>query len=237
MRKICVFVEGQTEQIFVREFLLKWYNYARISIECHQIIGRSSMAAEYDYPNPEAEIHYQIINVGGDSRVLSWLLDRVDGLKNEGYELMVGLRDMYGQYYRKRSTEIDADLNKEIISAAYEVIQDRLKADAALVSFHYAIMEIEAWMLAMYPSLLRKFPNLQESDLRCIYDIDEDVEKTVYHPADTLDAVFRKAGSTYEKHRTDANSILSFMDKTDFEALLNSGKSQTFKSFVEALLG
>ena len=26
-RKLAVFVEGQTELIFVREFLKKWYNY------------------------------------------------------------------------------------------------------------------------------------------------------------------------------------------------------------------
>lgn len=236
MRKICVFVEGQTEQIFVREFLLKWFEYSHLSLECHQIIGSQTITAEYDYINPEADYHYQIVNVGNDNRVLSWLLDRVDGLKREGYELIVGLRDMYGQYYRKKSSVIDLELNKQIISAAYEEIQERLQKNAAMVSFHFAIMEIEAWMLAMYPSLLKKFPAISEDDLNNIYNIEDDVEQTIYHPADTLNKVFNIVGSTYEKHKSDANSIVGFMEKEDFEVLLESGKSQTFKNFVNALV-
>lgn len=236
MRKICVFVEGQTEQIFVREFLLKWFEYAHVSLECHQIIGSQTKGAEYDYSNPDADYHYQIVNVGNDNRVLSWLLDRVEGLKREGFELIVGLRDMYGKYYRKKSSYIDSELNMLIISAAYEEIQERLKGDAAMVSFHFAIMEIEAWMLAMYPSLLKKFPSITEADLKTIYDIDDDVEQTIYHPADTLNKVFNIVGSAYEKHKSDANSIMKYMEKMDFEVLLQSGKSQTFKNFVKALV-
>ena len=211
MRKICVFVEGQTEQIFVREFLLKWFEYSHLSLECHQIIGSQTITAEYDYINPEADYHYQIVNVGNDNRVLSWLLDRVDGLKREGYELIVGLRDMYGQYYRKKSSVIDLDLNKQIISAAYEEIQERLQKNAAMVS-------------------------ISEDDLNNIYNIEDDVEQTIYHPADTLNKVFNIVGSTYEKHKSDANSIVGFMEKEDFEVLLESGKSQTFKNFVNALV-
>lgn len=236
MRKICVFVEGQTEQIFVREFLLKWFEYSHLSMECHQIIGSQTIAAEYDYNNHEADYHYQIVNVGNDNRVLSWLLDRVDGLKREGYELIVGLRDMYSQYYRKKSSVIDLELNKQIISAAYEEIQERLQKNAAMVSFHFAIMEIEAWMLAMYPSLLKKFPAISEDDLKNIYNIEDDVEQTIYHPADTLNKVFNIVGSTYQKHKSDANSIVRFIEKEDFEVLLESGKSQTFKNFVNALV-
>ena len=238
MRKICVFVEGQTEQIFVRDFLLKWYEYDHIAIECYQIVRSDTYHAEYDVPNPNAETFYQIINVGNDNRVLSFLLDRVEKLKEKGFERIIGLRDMYGKAYRDRSQSgvIDEKLNQSFISLAKDSIEARLSSDASLVSFHFAIMEIEAWMLAMYPSLLKKFPELKEDDLRSVYNIDEDIERTVYHPADTLNEVFQMAGSSYEKHKSDANSIVSYMDKEDFETLLNSGKSQTFKSFVEALV-
>ena len=238
MRKICVFVEGQTEQIFVREFLLKWYEYDHIAIECFQIVRSDTYPAEYEVHSKNAETFYQIVNVGNDNRVLSILLERVGGLKKRGFERIIGLRDMYGKAYRDRSRPgvIDDELNQSFISLAKDSIEAKLASDASLVSFHFAIMEIEAWMLAMYPSLLKKFPELKEDDLRKVYNIDEDVERTVYHPADTLNEVFQMAGSSYEKHKSDAYSIVSCMDKEDFETLLNSGKSQTFKSFVEALV-
>jgi len=52
-----------------------------------------------------------------------------------------------------------------------------------------------------------------------------------------LNKVFQLAGCKYEKHKTDANSILSYMTKEDFELFYASGRSQSFNSFVDTLLG
>ena len=105
-----------------------------------------------------------------------------------------------------------------------------------MVSFHFAIMEIEIWMLAMQQSLLKKFPTLKIEDLCSIYELNGDIERTIYHPAATLNEVYQLAGISYEKHKTDANSILSCMEKLDFEELLKSKLSPTFTNFVRTLL-
>lgn len=236
MRKVCVFVEGQTEQVFVREFLLKWHQYQGVSVECYRILSKSTLPAEYDIPNPDAHYHYQIVNVGNDGRVLSWLLERVPGLRDEGYEIVVGLRDMYCQKYREKSSEISADLNQIFRDIVQTEIEARLQKGASIVSFHFAVMEIEAWMLAMYPSLLKKFPSLTVENLSSVYDFDADIEQTIFHPADTLNEVFMLSGDTYDKHKSDANSILSCIDKSDFELLYNSGRCQSFRLFVDSLL-
>lgn len=236
MKKVCVFVEGQTEQIFVREFLLKWYEYQNVTINCLKIMGDDTMPAEYDYPCPNANVLYQIVNVGNDNRVLSWLLKRVNSLKEEGFELIIGLRDMYSVYYRGKSKVVDHNLNNKIIASVNEHIVNVLNADSKMVSFHYAIMEIETWMLAMQQSLLKKFPILKIDDLRSIYELNDDIESTIYHPAATLNEVFQLTGTSYEKHKTDASSILSYMDKSDFEELLKSKRSPTFTNFVKTLL-
>lgn len=236
MRKVCVFVEGQTEQVFVREFLVKWYEYSGISIECLQIRGNQSMQAEYPVPAPDAEIYYQIVNVGNDNRVLSFLLDRVSGLKAEGFEIVLGLRDMYCATYRNRSKVIDSELNNSFIAASKEEIDERLKEDSGLVSFHYAIMEVEAWMLAMYPFLLKKFPSITMDDINNVFDTSADVETSVYHPADTLDRIYGLSGNKYDKHKSDANSILSYLEKDDFERLYESGNCASFRKFADALL-
>lgn len=236
MRKVCVFVEGQTELIFVREFLLKWYEYQDISIACYQLLGNDMLPAEYDYPMQEASVFYQLVNVGNDNRVLSWLLNRVGSLKKEGYEMIIGLRDMYGEFYRKKSKTINLELNQQIIDNVQEQIVNKLADDKDMVAFHFAIMEIESWMLAMHQSLLKKFADLKLDDIQTIYDIQECTDNTIYHPAEILDKVFQLAECRYEKHKTDANSILSYIGKDDFELLYNSGRSQSFNSFVDTLL-
>lgn len=236
MKKVCVFVEGQTEQIFVREFLLKWYEYQNITINCLKIMGDDTLPAEYDYPCSNASVLYQIVNVGNDNRVLSWLLKRVNGLKEEGFELIIGLRDMYSEFYRGKSKVVDCDLNNKIIASVNEHIVNELNDDSKMVSFHFAIMEIEIWMLAMQQSLLKKFPMLKIEDLCSIYELNGDIERTIYHPAATLNEVYQLAGNSYEKHKTDANSILSCMEKFDFEELLKSKLSPTFTNFVRTLL-
>ncbi len=236
MKKVCVFVEGQTELIFVREFLLKWYAYQGISIACYQLIGDNTIPAEYDYLSPKANVYYQLVNVGNDNRVLSWLLKRAKNLKEEGYDFIIGLRDMYSDYYRKKSKVIDETLNERIINAAKEEIVSKLSVGDQYVSFHFAIMEIESWLLAMHQSLLKKFSLLTEDDLRSIYDTCMCIDSVIYHPAETLDRVFQLVGCRYEKHKTDANSILSYIDKSDFKALYDSNRSLSFNNFVEALL-
>jgi len=236
MKKVCVFVEGQTELIFVREFLLKWYEYQNVSIECYQLIGNTTHSAEYDFLLQDAIVHYQLVNVGNDNKVLSWLLKRVQSLKKEGYELILGLRDMYSEHYRKQSRIINVELNQQIMNNVQEQIVDWLADDESLVSFHFAIMEIESWILAMHQSLLKKFSSLTEENLISIYDTNKCIDTTIYHPAETLDRVFQLDGCRYEKHKTDANSILSYVDKSDFQILYDSGRSMSFNSFMNALL-
>ncbi len=101
MTKFAIFVEGQTELITVREFLLREFSYL-ISLECRTLFKASELKkAEYDFPNPAAHIHFQIVNVGNDNAVLSRILVREGHMWTAGYERIIGLRDMYSQAYKE----------------------------------------------------------------------------------------------------------------------------------------
>ncbi len=107
MRKFAIFVEGQTELITTREFLLREFEYA-VDIECRTLFKLSQLKKiSYDYPNPSAEFHFQILNVGNDNAVLKRILDREQFMWNSGYEKIIGLRDMYSKAYREDSKIID----------------------------------------------------------------------------------------------------------------------------------
>jgi len=99
MKKIAIFVEGQTELITVREFLLREFDYT-VKIECRTLFKPGKFnKAPYDYNSSDAEFHFQIVNVGNDTAVLQRILEREKHMWNSGYEKIIGLRDMYSQIY------------------------------------------------------------------------------------------------------------------------------------------
>lgn len=78
-RKLAVFVEGQTELIFVREFLKQWYNYDAnmVGFDCYKLLANEFCDAEYRYGNEESENYFFIVNVGNDGSVLSSIKKRM----------------------------------------------------------------------------------------------------------------------------------------------------------------
>ena len=79
-RRLAAFVEGQTELVFVREFLKQWYGYdaSVIGFACYSLQNNEFRDAEYQY-----------------GRILS----RLAYLVSQGYQLVIGLRDMYSKQY------------------------------------------------------------------------------------------------------------------------------------------
>lgn len=51
IRKIAVFVEGQTEYIFVRDFLCAWYEFdaKKLGLECYQFNGNKGKLPKLAY--------------------------------------------------------------------------------------------------------------------------------------------------------------------------------------------
>ena len=55
-RKLAVFVEGQTELIFVREFLKKWYNYDAnvVGFDCYNLLANEFRDVAYEYGSEDS---------------------------------------------------------------------------------------------------------------------------------------------------------------------------------------
>ena len=97
VRKVALFVEGATEQIFVRDFLAKWYDWdgQKVGFNCYALHSDNEYDAPHPYGSTDSENYFQIFNVGNDNSVLSKMLDRSERLSNVGYTLIIGLRDMF----------------------------------------------------------------------------------------------------------------------------------------------
>ena len=231
MQKIVLFVEGQAEQIFIREMLLRRYVYDGniVCIRCLQLISEQLETAEYDYGNENAPNYYMIINAGGDNKVMSAMLRRQAGLIAKGYQMIIGLRDMYSKFYRAQSPSVvSSELNKEFLMSARQQIQE---AKVSNIIIHFAIMEVETWMLA----LLDKWKgDIQDSDILQYFNPDDNLEE-IYHPAEIVTAITGISGVPYDKHASQVNSIMSNIGWDDYKDLYQSNRCPSFNAFVNDL--
>lgn len=228
-KKVALFVEGMTEQVFVRDFLLKWYDWDtnRVGIDCYKLYSDIQSTAPYTYGNKESENYFQIFDVGNDTRVLSEILCRADGLRKAGYSMVVGLRDMFSEAYITKTIErngsriIDQELNDRFVQGANDVINNNSKDIS--INIQYAIMEVEAWLLGM-PKFYEYLSGIN------------DPETEIFHPAAKLGELRQAEGLTYQKHRDEIEGIMGSISKEDYLALIDSGRCQSFKNFVDVLL-
>ena len=235
-----MFVEGQTELVFVREFLSKWFGYDSnlIGFDCYYLFKNEFRDVAYTFGSVESENYYMLVNVGNDYSVLSKIRDRMHHLENLGYQLVIGLRDMYSAQYIKdaHGRRIDDAVTQLHVEAAKEQIAEMDMEEK--VAFHFAIMEVEAWLLGM-PRFLQAVDErlTPESVFQSTgINLADNPETTFFHPAAELAKIYEIAGKKYDKHETDIASIMAPLQVEDFLSLMNLGHCQTFKAFVDSLL-
>ena len=196
------------------------------------------MVDDFNYSNPNAEVSFLIINVGQDEKVLSFIKEREQSLLSKGYEKIIGLRDMYSEEYMKRSPdEINDGVINTFIDGWNSTIQNM--NNPSKIILYIAVMELEAWFLAMYNIYERINPVLNieyiESelgfDLACI-----DPQSEFLRPATVVNKILQLVGFQYNKKEHEVEKICSMIDIDDISIILEGGKCRNFKDFYEELL-
>jgi hypothetical protein len=239
--KTAIFVEGQTELVFVREYLLKSFDYQDISIDCYTLFTDSNFhPTEYAFSNDATTNHFQIINVGNDNAVLTRILNREKHLWNVGFSRIIGLRDMYSKSYRelaKEAGKIDFDLNEKIKQSTKEQIEKKAEKPNQ-VHFSFAIMEAESWILGFHDCFEKINPLLTVDYIRTYlgFDLEKiDPETTFFHPAKTMEDIYQLANETYKKNKGNIEAIMASLQKDSFENLRNGDKCASFGEFASLL--
>ena len=237
MIKIALFTEGQTEQIFVRSLLFQVIDNSKLSLDCIKLHGGGEISVPFPYICPDPKVHFLIIDVGNDNRVLSAIGEREERLFEAGYEKVIGLRDMYSEAYDKRSPgNIDDRLTENFIENAQIIIDDMSKPESIVLIF--AIMEIEAWFLAMYNLFSKIDETLSvefiEKQIRInLKKIDP--QKDFYKPSSELKKILRLIGKEYRKSKDDSEMLCSKMELSDFATAVENNRSKAFKVFYEEM--
>lgn len=237
MKRVVVITEGQTEVIFVRALLLRLFDPSKISFECITL-NADKMQRVREYEGYCPEVHYEIINVQNDERVLAKIKEMEVSLVEKGrYDKIIGLRDMYSSEYDKRSHGvIDRNLTKQIMDEQNAIIAGmRYKS---MIRLHYCIMEIEAWFLSMYNLFQKIHSDLSADNIasKLGYDLRViDPQEKFFKPSKNLSDIFELVGGEYKKKKSDVEGITSKMDIKDFENAREENRCSCFNDFCQEI--
>ena len=150
MRRLAIFVEGQTEQEFMAKLVLE---LARRRVRIEKGKARGGRGAPRRFTVIEAaaadrgqEYYVLIVDCGTDNRVKSDIRDNYDSLARRGYSAIIALHDVY--------PNARSDIPKIRMGFAY-----RLKTEPVRVLHVLGVMEVEAWFLAEHTH----FPRLHSA--------------------------------------------------------------------------
>jgi hypothetical protein len=207
MKKLAVFVEGQTEQIFIEKLLLEAAGKNNIAIEKRQASGgqsakRKLKLIEASKPDSGHRYFAQIVDCGSDSRVASDIRDRYDGLVAQGFETIIGLRDVY------------PDITHADIPLLRRGLHLYLQTKPIEVKFVLGVMEVETWFIAEHTHLQKLHSSLTPSLIksRLGFDPSTDDIQVRPHPAVDLDNIYRLAGLKYAKDKNTVRRTVSILD-------------------------
>lgn len=237
--KYAVYVEGQSEMLFVVDVLQKYSNYDpnRCGFFCINL--ESDDWARMNHPKQGDENsmdYYMIVNVNNDNRVISKLNNDIQRLLRNGFNVIIGLKDVFGEAYKDLAGQSVVD--RAIIERMYQIQKSSINVHEGDLRLHFAIMEYESWMFA----LIEKFVVSKGADLERIFqdlgiNKDCDPETEIFHPCTTVNRIYQACGENYDKHEKDSYSFLSTLSNADYESLRHSGRCASFAKFIDSLLG
>ncbi|NDW09860.1 DUF4276 family protein [Dysgonomonas sp. 520] len=213
MKKIAIFVEGQTEQIFVTSLVEEALGRDNVSIILKRSRGGSSVpryeiAKKKNIPlNPKYTA--LIYDCGADNRVKSEVMENVGSLANSGYSYIIGMRDLY-----PLPTE---DLQR--LEHGLKFIPKKFHKYHEEIDFIVVVQEIETWFLAESNHLQKVDKRLTSHFIKRHLGFDPYHENAMKrkHPSQDLDRIYRLVGRNYSKKYWQVQKLVHKLDFNNLE--------------------
>jgi hypothetical protein len=204
MRKIAMFVEGQTEQIFLAKLIQEIIGSHGFTIDNYKFIGgsripRKPIKITTKSKNGNAEYYFVLYDCGGDEKVQSDIRERIESLYEESFSLVLGIRDAYPE----------TDLAK-LRSYLYFGIPVFNNISTNII---LAINEIESWFLVEethYPKISHRLSFNDANQITGI-DVSRDTTEAIPHPSFSLKQIYIKGGTTYDKSASNVQRTVDVM--------------------------
>lgn len=219
MKRAAIFVEGQTEAVFVRALLQEMAGARGVSFLGEKQFG-GVFQQEYRSENTGAEFEVLIANCCNDGKVVSSIRERYISLVAAGYQLILGLRDLF--------PFTPGDLARLQTGMASVMPTGGIPAHVVV-----AVAEVEAWFIEEVTHFARVHIDLTEEAIEHAtgYKLSDRVAETLPHPADTLDKAYQIVGFSWKKR---LNQVERTVQSLDYDFLLGDvpNHSASFTEFI-----
>lgn len=229
-KKLAIFVEGQTERIFITRLLQEIAGYKKVSVEVYQVRGDKANRKIQPLKSnliEAAPFFILLYDCGCDSHVLSDIKKQHNSLTNNGYEKILGLRDLYPEPLENRT---------KVENGIKGFLKPLLQNKGIPISMILVIMEIEAWFLGEY-SFLTKIDSCLTSNFilhNLGFDLNAlDVEQ-IPHPSEALNKIYQLIQRSYDKSETTVEEIASLLNY-EFMYLHLVEKIKQLKQLIDAI--
>ena len=200
-KRLAIYVEGQTEQVFIERLISEIagahnVRFSKTSYAESRIIKLDQIAG-----SAEEKFFVLLYDCQGESNVKSKVLEDHGKLAKNGYQLIIGLRDLHPKPL--------ADLSGVKRFLSYGV-------PTAGIPIHIlvAVAEVEAWFLQDASHYERISPKLDPNDFKAVFGFDPytDSAESIGAPAALLHQIYRSAGKSYRKKRRHAERTVNALD-------------------------
>lgn len=219
MKKLAVFVEGQTEQIFFQRLIEEMAGVNNVSLNL-QSNSESKILRLKGESLQDASIKYFVLiyDCQCDSRVKSKIIENHRRLVDAGYSTIFGLFDLYPKPL--------ADLPRVRLA-----LPKYIPTTGIAPKLHLAVAEVEAWFLQDFTHYAKIHPSLTRERIVEVSGFDPvtDSAETVHHPAETLKKIYNSAGFGYAKSKAHVERTVNALD-VDFMCLQAASLIPSFES-------
>lgn len=205
MRKISIFVEGQTERIFVEKLLTEYLTSTKLKTVTCKLRGDriTNIIEKGNIQNPE--FYILIYDVGSGEKVVSALMDNAERMISEqGYDYLFALRDLH---------PVPSNQKEKLINKINGVFNDKF-IFANRLRLILAIKEIEAWFLADCNVFSKINPILTPDYIKnnTSYDLVNDIVEDYDNPPEIVNKILKLIGQQYKKKEKDVYKITYRID-------------------------
>lgn len=226
MKRAAIFVEGQTEAAFVRRLFIDLAGSRGI-----RLIGEKQFKGIFsqEYATGTNNDQYQVLiaNCCNDEKVMTAIKDRYAGLESAGYDVIIGLRDLFPLTHLELSN----------LKAGMQSVTPTGQVPTTVV---VAVAEVEAWFIEEITHFARVDPALTEASILLAtgYGLSSRTAETLPHPAEALHQAYQVANLAWRKKE---NQIARTVNSLDIATLHGDARNHSqsldeFLGIVDAFL-
>ncbi|MCH9052514.1 MAG: DUF4276 family protein [Proteobacteria bacterium] len=208
MKKLAVFLEGQTERLFVESLIQYSARNSRVQIQSKRgNLGRKHQRIFFEVSAKNIgtgnDFYILVIDSGSDNNVISDIKELYQNLVKQDFSLVVGFRDVRPDFSRREISKLRRGLYSSIPAVPKLPVEFRL-----------AIMEVEAWFLAENTHFKRFDRRLTRAKIEAELGFfpDDNISETRDFPSDDLDRIHKTIGKRYDKSYAVVSNVISSLN-------------------------